>query len=214
MIKGVVLTDIETMGVDAIVNAANETLLGGGGVDGAIHRAAGPELAEFCSKLPTLGKSRCGIDDYIRCRPGQAVLTPAFNLPCRAVIHTVGPVWEGGWREESKVLSRCYANCLNVASKNGIKSMSFPCISTGVYRFPLRLATEIAIYTVGEWFDRHPQSEIDVCYVVHTEHAADVYEEMLMQYFDYRAKTTPNTRKTRKENAYEQNEKECQHQVC
>lgn len=184
---GVVRADIETLpqthGGMAIVNAANETLLGGGGVDGAIHRAAGPRLAEFCSRLPTRGRAKCGIDDYIRCRPGEAVITPAFQIPnCSAIIHTVGPQWEGGWFGEPKTLAKCYANCLNLALKHAIHAIAFPCISTGVYRFPLRLATEVAVYTVGDWQNRHGDTPVRVLFVTHTDRATDVYHEMITAY--------------------------------
>lgn len=129
--------DITTLRVDAIVNAANESLLGGGGVDGAIHQAAGPQLLKTCK---TLGG----------CRPGEAVLMPGFELPVRYVIATVGPVWQGGDQGESSILASCYRNCLLIAEKEKISSIAFPAISTGVYGYPIEKATEIAINTVSE----------------------------------------------------------------
>lgn len=134
----VVKTDITTLEVDAIVNAANESLLGGGGVDGAIHRAAGPELFDECYQLGG-------------CPTGEARLTKGYRLPAKFVIHTVGPVWSGGERGEPELLESCYQSVFKVARENGIRSLAFPAISCGVYRFPVERAVKIAVSeTVAE----------------------------------------------------------------
>ena len=131
-------TDITTLAVDAIVNAANASLLGGGGVDGAIHRAAGHELVEACRVLGG-------------CRPGDAKATPGFRLPARGVIHTVGPVWRGGRAGEADVLASCYRRSLDVAASLGAATVAFPAISTGIYGYPKDEAAAIAVTTVREW---------------------------------------------------------------
>ena len=134
----VVKADITTLAVDAIVNAANETLLGGGGVDGAIHRAAGPELFDECFLLGG-------------CPTGQAKITKGYRLPAKFVIHAVGPVWTGGDRGEPALLASCYRSCYDLARQKGLRTLAFPAISCGVYRFPLERAVKIAVgETVAE----------------------------------------------------------------
>ena len=154
--------DITTEQVDAIVNAANETLLGGGGVDGAIHRAAGPELLEHCR---TLGG----------CPTGHAKITPGFQLPARWVIHTVGPVWHGGDHGEPELLASCYRESLARADEAGARSVAFPAISTGVYGYPMAPAAQIAINTVGA-----APTEVDLIrFVCFNQQALDAYRNIL-----------------------------------
>lgn len=140
----VIQGDITRIHSDAIVNAANTSLLGGGGVDGAIHRTAGPELLAECRKIV----ARQG-----GCKVGEAVITSAGKLPTKYVIHTVGPVWQGGQKNESEKLKSCYQNCLRLAKENKISTIAFPNISTGIYNFPKDLACEIAVETIKNFED-------------------------------------------------------------
>jgi len=164
----VVQGDITRQAVDAIVNAANTTLLGGGGVDGAIHRAAGPELLAECC---TLGG----------CATGGAEMTKGYRLPARYVIHTPGPVWEGGHRGERALLTACYRNSLELALRNGCRRVAFPCISTGVYGYPKEAAARVAIETVRGFMERNP-GMIDVCFCCFSPADAHMYEALLKEY--------------------------------
>jgi O-acetyl-ADP-ribose deacetylase (regulator of RNase III) len=147
-----ILGDITTLSVDAIVNAANSSLLGGGGVDGAIHRAAGPELLAECRRIAEARRDVPGGP----CPVGEAVITGAYRLPCKKLIHTVGPVWHGGSRGEAALLASCYRNSLLLAEKEGLASIAFPNISTGVYGYPKELAAAVAIGTVKETLGSTP----------------------------------------------------------
>lgn len=142
----VVQADITTLDVDAIVNAANERLLGGSGVDGAIHRAAGPALLAACRELPEV---RPGV----RCPTGGARVTPAFRLRARFVIHAVGPVWRGGSHGEPELLANCYRSALALAAEHGVENIAFPAISCGVYAYPLALAVPLAVREVRDWLE-------------------------------------------------------------
>lgn len=164
----IILGDITKEAADAIVNAANTSLLGGGGVDGAIHRAAGPELLAECLMLHG-------------CKTGQAKITKGYRLPSKYVIHTPGPVWTGGRKDEEQLLQSCYENCLKLAAENGCRSVAFPSISTGVYRFPLKKASGIAVRTILEFLKIHPDMEIRmVCFNMET---LGYYERALQEFF-------------------------------
>ncbi|MDT3696012.1 MAG: O-acetyl-ADP-ribose deacetylase [Ignavibacterium sp.] len=161
----ILLGDITKLKVDAIVNAANTSLLGGGGVDGAIHRAAGPELLEFNRKLGG-------------CKTGEAKISPGFNLPAKFIIHTVGPVWNGGNNNEDKLLANCYNNSLKLAVENKIRTIAFPAISTGVYRFPLERAAKIAAAEVKIFLEKKDSVE-KIIFVCFSEHDYSVYQNVL-----------------------------------
>lgn len=154
--------DITKLSVDAIVNAANTSLLGGGGVDGAIHRAAGPELLEACRKLNG-------------CKVGQAKLTQGFRLPASYVVHTVGPVWQGGGKGEADLLAACYRECMLLAESKQLHSIAFSCISTGAYRFPAQAAAEIAVSTVKGFEAKH----LDVTFCCFSESDLEIYKALL-----------------------------------
>jgi O-acetyl-ADP-ribose deacetylase len=156
--------DITSFKVDAIVNAANESLLGGGGVDGAIHRAAGPELLEACRKLHG-------------CPTGSAKATPGFRLPAKWVFHAVGPVWHGGAHNEDELLAGCYRKCLELAREVGARSIAFPAISTGIYRFPSERAAKIAIATVRSHMEEGGVEEL--FFVCFNDETLRIYERLL-----------------------------------
>jgi O-acetyl-ADP-ribose deacetylase (regulator of RNase III) len=159
--------DITRLAVDAIVNAANESLLGGGGVDGAIHRAAGRELLAECR---TIGG----------CPTGEARITKGYNLPARHVIHTVGPVWEGGGYGEAGLLASCYRNCLALAAEHGVRTVAFPAISTGLYGYPLVEATRIAMRETVDGLERHPLIE-QVIFACFDASAEQVYRDVVAE---------------------------------
>ena len=159
-------SDITTLAVDVIVNAANRSLLGGGGVDGSIHRAAGPELLAACK-------------DLNGCETGQAKITRGFKLPSKFVIHTVGPVWTGGEKNEASLLSSCYTRSLSLACDHELATIAFPAISTGAYGYPLIKATQIAVESVTNWQSVYPKNVIFCCFDNQT---LNIYEEILQRY--------------------------------
>ena len=160
--------DITKLEVDAIVNAANRSLLGGGGVDGAIHRAAGRSLLEECRTLNG-------------CETGQSKITKGYNLPAKYVIHTVGPVWSGGNKQEKELLKSCYYTALELAREYNIKTIAFPSISCGVYRFPIEEACKIAISTVKEYLNNYDGFE-KVIFINPSEDIVEIYEKILTSY--------------------------------
>lgn len=166
----VLLGDITKIAVDAIVNAANSSLLGGGGVDGAIHRAGGPAILEACVQI----RNKQG-----GCKIGEAVITTAGNLPARYVVHTVGPVWQGGESRERELLSNCYRNVLTLAIQYDIKTLAFPNISTGIYRFPKPEAASLALAAVREWVAAHPEALEEIRFVCFDEENFRLYEQLL-----------------------------------
>ncbi|MBN2037601.1 MAG: O-acetyl-ADP-ribose deacetylase [Chitinispirillaceae bacterium] len=157
--------DITKLQVDAIVNAANPTLLGGGGVDGAIHRAAGPELLDECAALGG-------------CRTGEAKITRGYSLPARYIIHTVGPVWRGGTGNEQELLRGCYVSSLEIGRRNGVRSIAFPCISTGVYGYPQEKAARTAIRAVREFLEMSGYA-MEVVFCCFSQNDAILYRQLL-----------------------------------
>jgi O-acetyl-ADP-ribose deacetylase (regulator of RNase III) len=162
--------DITKQNVDAIVNAANSSLLGGGGVDGAIHRAGGPSILEACQAI----RARQG-----GCATGEAVITTGGKLPARYVIHTVGPVWNGGHNNETQLLASCYRNSLELAVKNNIQTIAFPNISTGIYHFPKDKAAAIAVNTTDTFLKANPDSIITIIFVCFDSENYGLYEALL-----------------------------------
>lgn len=166
VIKG----DITTIHADAIVNAANSSLLGGGGVDGAIHRQGGPEILEECKKI----RNRQG-----GCKTGEAVITTAGRLPAKYVIHTVGPIWNGGGKHENELLKNCYINSLKLADEYTIKTIAFPNISTGIYGFPKKPAVKIAAETVKDYATGNPDTSVaEITFVCFDEENYHLYLEI------------------------------------
>jgi len=168
-----VIGDITEQHTEAIVNAANGALLGGGGVDGAIHRKAGYELVEECKKI------RREVLNGALLPIGEAVITKGYNLPAKYVIHTVGPVWNNNTGNKEQLLSNCYRNSLALAKERGMKSLAFPSISTGVFRFPLALAAKLAIREIVEFLELHEFGEVKM--VLFSQKDYDAYEEELKQ---------------------------------
>lgn len=162
-----VLGDItKVTGFDAIVNAANTSLLGGGGVDGAIHRAAGPQLLQECRMLHG-------------CKTGDAKITKAYRLPCQYVIHTVGPIYRDGAHGEADMLASCYNRSLEAAMENGIRRIAFPSISTGVYAYPVEAAARVAVHTVKQFIQGHPDAFDNITWVLFDRNTKAVYDQVL-----------------------------------
>jgi len=168
----VVFGDITRQAVDAIVNAANESLLGGGGVDGAIHSAAGKELELACRKIH---------EEKGGCKTGDAVITTGGNLPAKFVIHTVGPVWRGGKQQEAELLSRAYLSSLRLASENGVKTIAFPNISTGIYGFPKEQASKIAVSAVTDFLNNNKTSIENVIFVCFDRENYELYQKLVLK---------------------------------
>ncbi len=166
----VILGDITRQTADAIVNAANESLLGGGGVDGAIHSAAGKELDLACRKIH---------EEKGGCKTGDAVITTGGNLPAKFVIHTVGPVWRGGKQQEAELLSRAYLSSLLLASENGIRTIAFPNISTGIYGFPKEQASKIAVSAVVDFLNNNKTSIEKVIFVCFDQENYELYKKLV-----------------------------------
>jgi O-acetyl-ADP-ribose deacetylase len=167
----IILEDITKLQVDAIVNAANSSLLGGGGVDGAIHRAAGPGLLRECESLNG-------------CKTGEAKITKGYNLPAKYVIHTVGPIWSGGNQNESELLSSCYTKSLKIAEANNLKTVAFPSISTGVYQFPKHEASKIAIEAILKFIKQHSQFE-KIIFCCFDQETYNIYKQIRDKYIDF-----------------------------
>jgi O-acetyl-ADP-ribose deacetylase len=166
----VVTADLTRLALDAIVNAANPGLLGGGGVDGAIHRAAGPELLQACRALPE-------VTPNVRCPTGEARITPGFHLPAHYVIHTVGPVWHGGHSGEATLLASCYRSSIALMLEHDLHSVGFPAISCGVYGYPPEQAASVAIATLREVLAAHPELNVQLC--CFDDHMAAIWQQAL-----------------------------------
>ncbi len=164
--------DITTLDVDAIVSSADPTMMGGRGLDGAVHEAAGEELLAYCRLLGA-------------CRPGQALLSPGFNLKARNIIHTVGPVWEGGQNGEAELLASCYRKALNIAAEKKFQSIAFPAISTGHNRYPLDAATRIAMHTVQDFLNNSDHVLREMLFACHSPREQLIYERIHDDVFSY-----------------------------
>ena len=165
-----IVADITTLQVDAVVNAANSSLMGGGGVDGAIHRAGGSAILEECKKI---------VAEIGRLPTGEAAITTAGNMPSKHVIHTVGPVWHGGTKNEPQLLKNAYTNSLKVAMENGLKTVAFPSISTGVYGYPVEKAASVAVHAVAAFVKAHPDSFEEIIFCGFDSVTENVYSSAL-----------------------------------